>query len=83
MYIGITERGDAGIDFSWVKQLQTNPAFQGAILITKNCNEQFQKEISGRNGRERNDFLYRTDQRRFKRCEYLLHLYGMERNQKS
>lgn len=45
MYIGITERGDAGIDFSWIKQIQTNPAIQGAILITKNCNEQFQNEV--------------------------------------
>ena len=33
MRIGITERGDAGIDFGWVQKLST---VDGAIIITKN-----------------------------------------------
>jgi hypothetical protein len=38
MKIGITERGDAGIDLSWTKKL---PNVDGAILITKNLNDNF------------------------------------------
>lgn len=38
MRIGITERGDAGIDFSWVEKLDTVDA---AILITKHVSDQF------------------------------------------
>jgi len=36
--IGITERGDAGLDFSWVKKVD-NYLFN--ILITKNLNDEF------------------------------------------
>ena len=36
--IGITERGDAGLDFSWVKQI---PALDFAVIITKNLNDTF------------------------------------------
>lgn len=38
MKIGITERGDAGIDLSWVSKMDT---VDGAILITKNITEAF------------------------------------------
>lgn len=34
MKIGITERGDAALDFSWVNQMNN---VNGAVLITKNC----------------------------------------------
>ena len=40
--IGITECGDAGLDFSWVEQM---PAMDFAILITKNVNDKFIKEL--------------------------------------
>lgn len=40
--IGITERGDAGLDFSWVNQI---PAYDFAILITKNLNDKFIKHV--------------------------------------
>ena len=36
--IGITERGDAGLDFWWVKKID-NHRFN--ILITKNLNDEF------------------------------------------
>lgn len=36
-YIGITERGDASIDFSWVKALKSDRC-NGAVIITKNLN---------------------------------------------
>lgn len=37
MKIGITERGDAGIDFSWFDKLMEpgRTGFDGAVLITK------------------------------------------------
>ena len=40
--IGITERGDAGLDLSWYEKL-SNPKskLSGAILITKNLNDNF------------------------------------------
>lgn len=38
MKIGITERGDAGIDMSWAKKIDT---IDGAILITKNITNEF------------------------------------------
>lgn len=38
MKIGITERGDAGIDFSWTSKLDS---VDGLILITKNITESF------------------------------------------
>ena len=40
--IGITECGDAGLDFSWVEQM---PAMDFAVLITKNVNDKFIKEV--------------------------------------
>lgn len=40
--IGITERGDAGLDFSWENKLQD---MDGAILITKNVNDEFIKHL--------------------------------------
>lgn len=38
--IGITERGDAGLDFTWAQSL-INHKVDGAILITKNINSTF------------------------------------------
>lgn len=38
MRIGITERGDASIDYSWVQKLDN---VDGAILITKNVTDRF------------------------------------------
>lgn len=40
--IGVTERGDAALDLSWSKKLDK---VDGAILITKNVNEQFKEEV--------------------------------------
>jgi DNA repair photolyase len=40
MIIGITERGDAGLDLSWKNKL-----FDGAILITKSPSNNFIKEV--------------------------------------
>ena len=42
MKIGITERGDAGLDFSWFDKLST---VDGAILITKNVNNSFIEKV--------------------------------------
>lgn len=42
--IGVTERGDAGIDFSWHAKLARG-GYDGAILITKNANKQFRKRV--------------------------------------
>ena len=38
MKIGITERGDAGINLAWVSKVNT---VDGMILITKNLTEMF------------------------------------------
>ncbi len=38
MKIGITERGDASIDYNWVNKLNT---VDGAIIITKNLTDKF------------------------------------------
>lgn len=38
MKIGITERGDAGRDFSWESKLSS---VAGAVLITKNITDAF------------------------------------------
>lgn len=38
MKIGITERGDASIDYSWVEKLNS---VDGAVLITKNVTDKF------------------------------------------
>lgn len=40
--IGITERGDAGLDLSWSEKLDR---VDGAILITKNLNEKFRAKV--------------------------------------
>lgn len=42
MKIGITERGDAGIDLSWVDKMNN---IDGAILITKNITEKFMSTV--------------------------------------
>lgn len=42
MKIGITERGDAGIDFSWVDKIQNMDV---TILITKDLNEKFRDNV--------------------------------------
>ena len=42
--IGVTERGDASLDYSWVSAL-TNKQVQGAILITKNVDERFRDTV--------------------------------------
>lgn len=38
MRIGITERGDASLDFSWVQKIDS---VDGAVLITKSLNDEF------------------------------------------
>lgn len=40
--IGITEAGDAGVDLSWKKRLDS---VDGAILVTKDCNERFRTAV--------------------------------------
>lgn len=40
MRIGITEQGDAGLDFSWFNKL-TLHRYDGAVLITKHANDKF------------------------------------------
>lgn len=42
MKIGITERGDAGINLAWVSKLQF---VDGAVLISKNFTEQFAQNV--------------------------------------
>lgn len=42
MYIGFTERGDAGIDTSWQDKLKSS---QGAVLITKFITDRFKNAI--------------------------------------
>lgn len=44
MRIGITERGDAGIDLSWAGKLQYGN-FDGAVLITKNITGGFAENV--------------------------------------
>lgn len=44
MRIGITEQGDAGLDFSWFGKLRNNH-YDGAILITKNANPKFINKV--------------------------------------
>lgn len=41
--IGVTERGDAGLDLSWFERLKE---VDGAILITKNPNPEFAKKVN-------------------------------------
>lgn len=40
MRIGITEQGDAGLDFMWFNKLASG-TYEGAVLITKNPNDAF------------------------------------------
>lgn len=42
--IGVTERGDAGTDFSWHKKLE-DPEWAGAVLITKRLSPEFNKLV--------------------------------------
>lgn len=42
MKIGITERGDAGIDLSWYEKLDS---VDGAVLISKNFTEEFKQKV--------------------------------------
>lgn len=42
MKIGITERGDAGINLAWSEKMDT---VDGAVLITKNITEAFQEAV--------------------------------------
>ena len=42
MKIGITEYGDAGVDFRWENKLKE---IDGVILITKNLNDTFIKKV--------------------------------------
>lgn len=42
--IGITERGDAGIDFDWIEPVR-NRRVDGVILITKEISEKFISEV--------------------------------------
>ena len=44
MKIGITERGDAGIDLSWESKLKYD-AIDGAVLITKNITDRFREVV--------------------------------------
>lgn len=48
MKIGITERGDASINYSWVDKLDTRQV-AGAILITKNLTDEFIDKVKNRN----------------------------------
>ncbi len=48
MRIGITEYGDAGIDFRWADKLNSSrlkTPFDGAILITKNITDKFIEKV--------------------------------------
>lgn len=42
--IGITERGDAGIDFSWYDKIKDG-FVDGAVLISKNVNTEFRAKV--------------------------------------
>lgn len=44
MKIGITERGDAGINMGWVSKLKTGN-YDGAVLITKNITPLFMENV--------------------------------------
>lgn len=44
MYIGITERGDAGIDLSWYQKIK-DKTVDGAVLITKKMTREFIKKV--------------------------------------
>lgn len=45
MKIGITERGDASIDYSWVEKLKNINDIKGAVIITKNITDKFIENI--------------------------------------
>lgn len=44
MRIGITEQGDAGLNFNWLPKLQSGN-YEGAVLITKNANAKFIENV--------------------------------------
>lgn len=44
-YMGITEGGDAGLDFQWLKSLKEDNSLEGAIIITKRLNENMIKPL--------------------------------------
>ena len=44
MKIGITERGDAGLDFTWYEAVKANKV-DGAVLITKNITSEFTDKV--------------------------------------
>lgn len=44
MKIGITEQGDAGLNFEWCPKLQSG-LYDGAVLITKNANAKFIQNV--------------------------------------
>lgn len=44
LHIGITERGDAGLDLSWVNTISSK-SVNGAVLITKNITPGFRKAV--------------------------------------
>lgn len=48
MKIGITERGDAGLDYSWQNKLST---VDGAVLITKSLSPKFREAVSTVSGK--------------------------------
>lgn len=48
MKIGITERGDAGLDFRWADACQAavkSHTLDGCVAITKDCNDRFVKTV--------------------------------------
>ena len=53
MFIGMTEAGDAGRDFSWYRKVLDNSYYKGAILITKFAQEPvFQQLAKALNNRK-------------------------------
>lgn len=44
MKIGITERGDAGLNYSWTKAIE-NEQVEGAVLITKRVYDKFNEKV--------------------------------------
>ena len=61
MKIGITERGDASIDYSWVNKLDK---VDGAIIITKNLTDKFIHTIVEQS-KNHNLILHKTLTERF------------------
>ena len=57
MKIGITERGDAGVNYAWTNKLDT---VNGVILITKDINEKFQNEVMKAYRNHKNIIIHAT-----------------------